>query len=88
MRHSVRYNQISSVTNVILVQDHITTTSVSSIGHHWTQRFLDRHSELYKVKQKSLELERKLVHDSDVILNWFERFQVFREKYSVQNEDI
>ena len=69
MGHSVRYDQISSVTNVILVQDHITTTSTSSVDHHWTQCFLDRHPELYKTKQKPLELERKFIHDSDVILN-------------------
>ena len=86
--HSVRYDQINNVTNAILLQDHITDTPASSVGSKWARRFLDRHSELYKVKQKSLELERKLVHDSDAILNWFERFQAFKKRYSIQNVDI
>ena len=74
MRHSVRYDQINNITNVILVKDHITTTPALSIDQHWIRRFLDRHPEFHKTKQKFLELERKLVHDSDAILNWFERF--------------
>ena len=55
--HSVRYDQISNAVNVILLQDHIITVSVISVSSHWTRRFLDRHSELHKTKQKSLELE-------------------------------
>ena len=88
MGHSVRYDQINNITNVILVEDHITTVLVLSIDQHWVRRFLDRHPELYKAKQKLLELERKFIYDSNVILNWFERFQVLRKKYSVQNENI
>ena len=49
---------------------------------------MNRHPELYKAKQKPLELERKLVHDPNMIQNWFERFKVFREKYNVFDEDI
>ena len=86
--HTIRYDQINSITNTILVEDHTNNDSVSSVDHHWIRRFLNRHPELYKVKQKSLELERKFVHDSGVLLDWFERFRQLRERYSVQNEDI
>ena len=61
---------------------------MSVVGDHQTKRFLNRHSELHKTKQKSLELERKLVHDSDLVQNWFERFQALREEYEVFDEDI
>ena len=86
--HTIRYDQISSLANAILAEDHTNNDSASSVDHHWARRFLNRHPELYKVKQKPLELERKLVHDSGVLLDWFERFRQLRERYSVQNENI
>ena len=67
--YSIRYNQINNVVNVILLQNHTITVSTFSVDLYWTRRFLDRHSKLYKIKQKSLELKQKLVHDSGVILN-------------------
>jgi Tc5 transposase DNA-binding domain len=86
--HSVRYDQISSVANAILAADHTDSGSVPSVGSHWARRFLSRHPELHKAKQKPLELERKLAHDSEVLLNWFQRFQQLQEQYAVQKEDI
>jgi Tc5 transposase DNA-binding domain len=71
---SIRLNQISSVANAILENDHIKNGPAPTVGHHWPRRFLDRHPELRKAKQKSLELERKLAHNPDVILKWFQRF--------------
>ena len=41
MRHSVRYDQINNITNVILIKDHITTVPAFSIDQHWIRRFLD-----------------------------------------------
>ena len=69
-------------------EDYIGDGSILTVDRNWVVHFLNRHPELHKVKQKSLELERKLAHDSDVILNWFERFRVLREKYAIQDVDI
>jgi hypothetical protein len=58
------------------------------VSDHWPRRFLDRYPELYKIKQKLIELKRKLTHDPTVILNWFERFQTLRTQFGVLNKDI
>ena len=85
---SIRYDYVSKVTNDILKEGHIEEGLTSVINDHWTKCFLNRHPKLHKTKQKPLELERKLVHDPDLVQNWFERFQTLREKYEVFNEDI
>lgn len=40
------------------------------------------------MKQKSIELVRKLAHDPAVLLNWFQRFEALRTQFGVCNEDI
>ena len=85
---SIRIDQINSSANVILQEDHFEEDSAPIVGHNWSKRFLERHPELHKVKQKPLELERKLAHDPVVLKNWFERFLQLRERYSIQDEDI
>jgi Tc5 transposase DNA-binding domain len=79
--HSVRYDQISRVANA-------NSDPASSVGQHWARRFLSRHPELYRVKQKPLELERKLAYNPEVLSNWFERTRQLQKKYAVQTEDI
>jgi Tc5 transposase DNA-binding domain len=85
---SIRYDQISSVANAILAEDHTDDGPAPSIGPHWARRFLSRRPELHKAKQKPLELERKLAHDPEVLSSWFQCFQQLVEQYSVQNVDI
>ena len=84
----IRYDYVNKITNEILKKDHIKNNSTSVISYCWTQCFLNRHPKLYKIKQKSLELEKKLVYDSNMIQNWFEHFQVLRKEYNIFNEDI
>ena len=65
----IHYDYVSKVTNDILKEGHTKEGPTFVVSDHWTKHFLNRHSELYKTKQKSLELERKLVHNSDLIQN-------------------
>ena len=85
---SIRYDYINKITNEMFKKDYIGDGPISTVDRNWIVRFLNRHLKLHKTKQKSLELKRKFVHDSDVILNWFERFRVFQKKYTIQNVDI
>ena len=85
---SIRYDYVSKVANEMLKEDHKENSPAPTVGQHWAQHFLNRYPELYKAKQKPLELERKLAHDPDLIRNWFERFQALREAYNVFDEDI
>jgi Tc5 transposase DNA-binding domain len=85
---SIRYDYVSSIANGMLKEDHQGSGSAPVVGQHWAQRFLNRHPELHKAKQKPLELQWKLAHDPEVLKNWFGRFQALSEKYGVYNEDI
>ena len=65
--HSIRYDYVSKIANEMFKEDHTKNNPTSVVGHCWVQRFLNRHPELYKAKQKSLELKRKFAHDLDMI---------------------
>lgn len=45
------------------------------VEDHWTQRFLTRHLEFVKRKQKSLAAARKNAHNLKDILHYFRKFQ-------------
>ncbi|ERF69424.1 hypothetical protein EPUS_09427 [Endocarpon pusillum Z07020] len=85
---SLRLDQLRSTANSILKQDYTGEDSPPIVSDHWTQRFLERYPGLCKMKQKPLELERKLAHDPRVFSNWFRRFHQLRTKYGVADEDI
>jgi hypothetical protein len=40
------------------------------------------------MKQKPIELVRKMAHDPVLIADWFSRFYALREEFAVANEDI
>ena len=69
IEHSIRYDYVSKITNEIFKENHTKNNPTSVVDYCWVQHFLNRHPELYKVKQKLLELEKKLVHDPDMIQN-------------------
>jgi hypothetical protein len=77
LNHDLVQHQVSHAANSILRQDHIEEGPAPTVGDHWPRRFLNRHPELRKAKQKPLELQRKLAHDPVVISNWFEAFSNF-----------
>lgn len=52
------------------------------VGVHWTDRFLDRHPEYFKRKQKPLAVERKNAH------NHFESFRKLDEWFGLASEDM
>jgi hypothetical protein len=54
---SIRLNQLSCAANALLAHDHTEEGLPLSVGPQWSRRFLIRYPELYKAKQKSLELK-------------------------------
>ncbi len=45
------------------------------VSPHWTRRFLDRHPEYFKRKQKPLVVERKNTHNLKDMEEYFETFR-------------
>lgn len=71
---SARVAQIEGAANLLLARMHEDpTTTPAVVGKHWTRRFLTRHPELHKVKQKPLDLLRHTIHDPQALLRFFEQ---------------
>ena len=54
------------------------------VEDHWTKRFLTRHLEFVKRKQKSLAAARKNAHNLKNILHYFRKFQEIREQLRIE----
>jgi Tc5 transposase DNA-binding domain len=74
IRVGLHLDHLFSTANAILKQDHTSDSEPPTVSQTWPYRFLQRHPEVYKMKQKPIELARKLAYDPVVIQNWFERF--------------
>jgi Tc5 transposase DNA-binding domain len=81
----IHQEQLISMANSILKQDHINDGEHPTVGEHWSHHFLLRHPELHKMKQKPIKLVRKMTHDPMLITNWFSRFYALREEFAVAN---
>ncbi len=61
---------------------------LSSPDEYWARRFLENYSEFHKIRQKSIELNRKTAHSPEDLQDWFERFKKIVDEYDIQAEDI
>jgi hypothetical protein len=67
----VRLAMIISCANYLLKQSYEGDGMPPSANKLWARRWLKRNPELYKRRQKSLELNRAVAHDREAILSWF-----------------
>jgi hypothetical protein len=58
------------------------------IDAHWGQKFRERHPLLFKIKQQSLAMERKMSHDPKAIEKFFEQIAYFNRTFYIQPGDI
>lgn len=58
------------------------------VGEHWIQRFLERHPEYYKRKQKPLAAEQKNAHNVEDMMDHFQKFQAVRTEKGIVDDDI
>jgi hypothetical protein len=49
----------------------------------WPARFLKRHPEYYKIKQKPLAVERKNINKPETIQAFMERYKAANKRYSI-----
>lgn len=57
------------------------------LGVNWVQRFLFRHSHLVSVFSQALNKERAVMHDEEVIRNWFQLVSNTLKEYDIDLED-
>jgi hypothetical protein len=86
-----RSQHIGSYANSILAQ----TTSLPensvlppTVSRMWTRRFLKRHPEYFRRKQKALDVDRKRAHHPEDLLEWYSRYKEAKEKHGVVDSDI
>jgi Tc5 transposase DNA-binding domain len=84
----LRLYQLLNTANSILKQDYIGDGEPPVVSVEWPRRFIERQPDLHKMRQKPIELVRKLAHDPEVILGWFQRFQALCIQFGVYDEDI
>ena len=69
--------------NYLLTQAGIDRT----VGDHWAKRFVNRHPQYFKRKQKPLAAARKNAHNVEDILHYFEAFQSICYQLGIEHWD-
>jgi Tc5 transposase DNA-binding domain len=70
----IHQEQLVSTANLILKQDYTGGGEHPVVSEHWSHCFLLWHPELHKMKQKPIELARKIAYNPELISNWFSWF--------------
>jgi len=58
------------------------------VGINWPQKFLKRHSQIKTAYVPSLDKERAMTQNHDILANWFNLFQSLKEEHGIEIEDI
>jgi hypothetical protein len=75
--------------NSILARHHENAqTRPPIVSNKWTKRFLKRHPEYHKRKQKSINIERKRAHDPILVREFFAELDDTLKSYGITLDDI
>ena len=84
---SARLNLIESADNLLLRQNNSRWASSMSLGLKWVKRWLDRQSNLHKVKRKSLTAARKNAHNEKLLKNHFDAYNEMIKRYDMTKKN-
>ncbi len=84
---SARLHMMQSTANALRAQDFARWNSSALLNAQWAKRWLDRQSDLFKAKRKSLAAERKNAHDPEVLQTHFDEFNEMMVKYDITKDD-
>ena len=76
---SIRFPMLRKAANYLLAEAGIDRV----VGDYWAHRFVQRHPEFFKRKQKSLAAARKNAHNVENILHYFEAFRTICEQLGI-----
>jgi len=84
-----RLSMVSNCANSILQKCHAKDdiNPAPTISSAWSKRFLSRHPEFHIRKQKTIEHDRKNVHDPDLISALFACYKSLCKEKGIQKED-
>ena len=84
----VRLPMIVSCANYLLQQAHDSHGPPLTANSRWAKQWLKRQPELHVRRQRSLNLNRALAHDSDSIIEWFDTFTSLIQTHGIPPSDI
>ena len=82
-----QYNQLKQAANAFLKKDYTGKGKPPTVGSHWAGQFLQRHSQYFVRKQKSLATERKNAYQPITIQTHFNDFQAAKIEKGIHDHD-
>jgi hypothetical protein len=71
--------QVSSIAKELLIKK----GDDKSVGINWPQKFLKRHPQIKTAYVPSLDTERAMTQDHDILAGWFNLFQSLKEEHEI-----
>jgi hypothetical protein len=72
----MRIPEVEKAANSILKECYSEpSTPPPTVGEHWTRRWLEKHPEFHKRKEKAIDAERKEQYNSKILEDWYNRLQ-------------
>ena len=81
---SPRVKQVRSITKELLIKKN----DNKLVKVNWSQKFLKRHSQIKTVYISSLDKERAMTQNHDILADWFNLFQSLKKEHEIKIEDI
>jgi len=79
-----RVKQVRSIAAELLVKK----GDDKPVGINWPQKFLKRHPQIKTAYVSSLDKERAMTQNLDILADWFNLFQSLKEEHEIEIEDI
>ena len=80
---STRRRMLINCANSILQASHPDSTSPPTVSRQWAGRFLKRHREYTVIRQKTIDIDRKIAHDPETIQKWYTKFWNAIQQYGI-----
>ncbi len=81
---SPRVKQVRSIAKELLIKKN----DDKSVEINWSQKFLKRHPQIKTAYVPSLDKERAMTQNFDILADWFNLFQSLKEEHEIEIEDI
>ncbi len=81
---SSHVKQVRSIATELLVKKN----DDKSVEINWSQKFLKHHSQIKTTYVSSLDKERAMTQNHDILADWFNLFQSLKEKHEIKIKDI
>jgi hypothetical protein len=85
---SVRLSLVARSANELLAKNYNGSGAVPTVSEMWPIRFRERWPKYFKVRQKTIDINRKRAHDPEDIERWYEMFRQACRDYGISEEHI